>query len=59
MSIPQLVVDMGAKWPKEFWDWAREHGLPPRQPRGSEQNKERQRLTPKLYKQWRLEQKSG
>jgi len=41
----------------EFFAWAREHGFPPRGPRGSEVNKERARILPKLYSQWLKEQK--
>lgn len=39
-------------YPREFWDWAKEHGLTPRGPIGSVQNWERKGQIPELYKAW-------
>lgn len=43
---------MNKKYTPEFFAWAREHGFPPRGPRGSEVNERRAQMLPKLYYQW-------
>jgi len=48
---------MSEKYTPEFYAWAREHGLPPRGPRGSPINKERAKMIPKLFKQYQEELK--
>lgn len=42
----------GQRWPKEFWEWARENGLHPREPRGSPMNKLRQNQIARLHSIW-------
>lgn len=39
-------------YPPEFWEWAYQHGLPPRGPTGSPENVERMIRVPQLYSQW-------
>ena len=43
---------MKPKMTPEFFRWAAEHGLPPRGPRGSPQNKERGKVLSRLWEEW-------
>ncbi len=48
---------MNDRYPKAFWEWARENGLTPRGPRGSYQNRIRQKDIGRLRKEWGQMQK--
>ena len=41
-----------AKLPPEFWEWAREQGLPPRGPQNSDQNSQRMLIFNRRMSQW-------
>ncbi len=41
------------KLPPEFWEWARENGLPPRGPRGSPENIRRRDIMGSLIARWK------